>query len=134
MKTIVLSFAFAAFSIGAMAQSKSPAVHRTAAPERVAYTPEVIAQRQTDRLSAQVGLTAAQKTKVNAIYMNHSPIRANAKIGEQGVAMEHNDELMQELNAIMTPEQKKKYIKVKAEEKAALQKSMEERSRKANQD
>ena len=72
--------------------------------------PADMAKMQTDRLDQAVKLTADQKTKVEAIYEKAATDSAAARqSGDMASVREINTKAQDEIKALLTPEQVKKF-------------------------
>ena len=90
--------------------------------------PEAISKGMLTRLTNQVGLTAAQQTKAKPIIdkyvADNFALRGDATLDAAGKKAKH-DQLKQQydtdINALLTPAQKKKYAAAEAANKAQLE-------------
>lgn len=112
MKAILLSLAFA-IGLGANAQ----------ATDHSKKTAEEKAQRRTERMTTDLGLSADQKTKIAEINLNYAkamvPVMAieneKSRNGRADYLKESRD---RGYESTLTPEQYKKYMDLRAEKKA----------------
>lgn len=93
-------------------QSAQPATQRMREGQR-SISPEGAAQRRTERLEQQLGLTADQKKKVYDLFLKQSQ-------ENQGRVIQ-SEETDQQLKAIFTAEQNTQYETMKAERREMMQ-------------
>jgi len=96
-------------------------------------TPEERAKRQTEMLSEKLTLTADQKAKVQAIYLEQGPNMRKLRdsLGDDRVAiraamMKSNQQNEAKIAALLTDDQKKAYTAWIKERNEAMRKRMEE--------
>jgi Spy/CpxP family protein refolding chaperone len=124
-KVILLATCLFAASTTISAQEAAVKTKTEAAPNQkneVRMTPEQQAQKNVDKLNAEVGLTEDQKTKIHALALNRvtkaNEIRHKYKGQPENKETAHKEidilrkEYRKEVTALLTPEQLEK-IKVK---------------------
>ena len=95
-------------------------------------TPEERAKRQTEQLSEKLSLTADQKAKVEAIYLEQGPKMRKLRdsLGDDRVAfraemVKTNEQNEAKVAAVLTADQKKAYTAWIKERNEAMKKRME---------
>ncbi len=120
-KLILLSgLLIAGLSINAQSASKQNA----AAQQNQNEDPAVRATRQTEKMTQELGLTADQKAKVYAIFLDKNKAIATAKQKDTDPKVFADDRKViraqgdTAINAVLTPEQQAKWEKSKQDRKA----------------
>ena len=85
-------------------------------PPAPKLTPEQRAQRRTDRLTQNLSLTPEQASQVKAKFLLAESIRQS----NSADAQKSRQQLDDDINAILTPEQQTKYEELKEKNKAAI--------------
>jgi len=86
-------------------------------PPAPKLTPEQRAQKRTDRLTQNLNLTPDQASQVKAKFLLAESIRQT----NSADAQKSRQQLDDDINAILTPEQQVKYKELKEKNKAAVQ-------------
>ena len=114
--------------------SISLSVNAQKSQDKVVLTPEVKAKKMTERMTKELNLTENQKTAVYELSLKNiqekRALKAKMKAERERrkVAMEVRRERKEgELNAILTPEQRKKLTVLKAERKEKMKAKKGER-------